>query len=84
VDHLDFVVGTQDMASGREPMIANSSSQSANYSNLLWRDVKKRIEKARGSQWARFALAARHRVANLKAKKHDPDNLYGPNGLFHG
>jgi sugar lactone lactonase YvrE len=84
VNHLNFVVGTQDMASGREPMIANSSSQGANYSNLLWRDVKNRVEGLHGSQWGRFSLAARHRVANLKAKKHDPANLYGPNGLFRG
>jgi hypothetical protein len=84
VNHLNFVVGTQDMASGREPMVANSSSQGSNYSNLLWRDVKRRIELEHGSAWSRFALAAKRRVANLEAKKHDPDNLYGPNGLFHG
>lgn len=78
INHLSFVVGTQNLASGREPMIANHSSQGANYSNLLWRVVKKRIEEAHGSQWTRFALAAKHRAANPKAKKHDPDNLYDP------
>jgi sugar lactone lactonase YvrE len=84
VNHLSFVVGTHDLPSGREPLIANSSSQGSNYPHKPWSEVKKRIEAAHGSGWTRFALAARHRVANLKAKKHDPDNLYGPNGLFHG
>ena len=84
VDHLDFVVSTTDLPSGREPLIANSSSNGANYARMRWREVKERIENAHGSQWTRFALAAEHRMANLKAKKHDPDNLYGSNGLFNG
>jgi sugar lactone lactonase YvrE len=84
IDHLDFVVGTQDLPSGREPLIANSSSKGANYARMRWKEVKERIERAHGSAWTRFALAAKHRVANLEAKKHDPDNLYGASGLFHG
>ncbi len=82
VNHLNFVVGTQDLPGGREPLIANSSSQGSNYPHLRWSRVRERIELAHESAWTRFALAARHRVANLKAKEHDPDNLYGPNGLF--
>ncbi len=84
VNHLNFVVGTADLPGGREPLIANSSSQGSNYSHMRWKEVKERIEGEHGSQWTRFALAAKHRVANSKAKKHDPANLYGPNGLFGG
>lgn len=29
-------------------------------------------------------LSMKHTKANLNDKKHDPDNLYGPNGLFNG
>lgn len=83
INHLNFVVGTTDSPSGREPLIANSSSQESNYPNKPWSRVKERIEISHGSQWTRFALAARHRVANPKAKEHDPDNLYGVNGLFN-
>jgi hypothetical protein len=34
--------------------------------------------------WTRFALAVKHTSANLYAKKHDPADLYGPEGLFRG
>ncbi len=84
INHLNFVVGTIGEGGGREPLIANSSSKGSNYPHKPWSRVKERVELAHGSQWTRFSLAARHRVANLKAKKHDPDNLYGPNGLFRG
>lgn len=83
VNHLNFVVGTADFKDGRSPLIANSSSQGSNYPGLPWSRVKERVEAEHGSQWTRFALAAKHRSANPNAKKHDPDNLYGPNGLFH-
>jgi sugar lactone lactonase YvrE len=84
INHLNFVVGTRETPDGREPLIANSASkdEGTRYSHKLWSEVKKRIEKANGSAWTRFSLAARHRVANWKAKKRAPDNLYGPNGLF--
>ena len=82
IDHLNFVVGTQSLPGGREPLIANSSGTGSNYSRLRWARVKERIELGHETEWSRFALAARHRVANLKSKKHDPDNLYGPDGLF--
>ena len=84
IDHLNFVVGTEDVPGGREPLIANSSGIGSNYASARWTEVKIRIQRVHGSKWNRFALAARHRVANLKAKKHDPDNLYGPGGLFDG
>jgi hypothetical protein len=84
INHLNFVVGTLEASGGREPLIANSSSPGSNYPRKPWYRVKERVELAHGSAWARFSLAARHRVANLKAKRHDPDNLYGPNGLFRG
>jgi hypothetical protein len=51
---------------------------------LSMQTVKERIELDHKSAWSRFALAARHRVANLKAKKRTPANLYGPDGLFNG
>jgi len=84
INHLNFVVGTEDLPGGREPLLANSSSQGSNYPNKRWSKVKERIELEHKSAWTRFSLAARHRVANLKAKKRDPDNLYTANGLFSG
>lgn len=36
VNHLNFAVGTQDFPGGREPLIANSSSQGANYPHKPW------------------------------------------------
>jgi streptogramin lyase len=81
INHLVFVVGQRhDPGGGREPLLANHSTLS--YPNKPWDAVKRRIEDVEGSSWTRFALAARHRAANPKAKKHDPDNLYGANGLF--
>ncbi|HEU5254278.1 MAG TPA: amidase domain-containing protein [Solirubrobacterales bacterium] len=84
VNHLQFVVGTIDPPTGREPVIANSSSKGSNYPHKNWLTVKKRVEEAHGSSWTRFSLAAKHRVANLNAKKHNPANLYTSNGLFSG
>jgi sugar lactone lactonase YvrE len=84
-NHLQFVVGTNNAeGQSREPLIANESSQGSNYSSLIWWRVKKRIEEEEGSSWTRAALAMKHTEANLDDKKHDPDNLYGQNGLFKG
>ncbi|MGC1852879.1 MAG: amidase domain-containing protein [Solirubrobacterales bacterium] len=82
INHLLFVVGTRDNGGQREPLLANHSTDS--YSDKSWVVVKKRIEDAEGSNWTRFALAVKHTNANLNEKKHAPQNLYGPGGLFHG
>ncbi len=84
-NHLQFVVGDNNSEGhSREPLIANQSSSGSNYASLIWWRVKKRIEEAEGSAWTRAALAMKHTKANLNDKKHDPDNLYGAGGLFHG
>ena len=87
-NHLNFVVGTLQRGGLREPLIANESEpKSANYSHLPWYEVKRRIEDEQGSNWNRLALAVVHTIANYDeegAKKHDPANLYGSEGFFHG
>jgi hypothetical protein len=83
INHVQFVVDTEDGAS-REPLIANNSSEGHNYPHRPWKFVKKSIEEAHGSEWNRIAIVMKHTIANLDAEKHDPDNLYGPNGLFRG
>ena len=88
-NHLQFVVGTkQPRNSPREPLIANESEpQSANYSAKPWIQVKERIDQEHGAgNWNRVPLTVTHTVANPDekgAKKHAPENLYGPNGIFH-
>ncbi|MGE5336022.1 MAG: amidase domain-containing protein [Nitrososphaerota archaeon] len=88
-NHLQFVVGMQ-MRPGhpREPLIANESlPESANYPHKPWFIVKERIEKGNPEGWNRVPLAVKHTVAVYgakNAKKHDPENLYGPNGVFQG
>jgi len=83
INHVQFVDGTAVSAGGvREPTISNSSSPDASYSGLPWAKVKRRIEDAHGSDWTRFSLDVKHTIASLREKKHDPDNLYGPSGLF--
>ncbi len=87
-NHLQFVVGTFEPAGGaREPVIANSSSEGSNYSHLRWRTVKERIQASEGPPggmpgWQRVPLDVRHTVAAINGKLHDPDNLYGPDGVF--
>jgi Putative amidase domain len=83
-NHVQFVVGTEDFGGFREPLIANSSSQGFNYSHKPWRFVKKSIELEHGADWNRIAIVMKHTTANLNDKKHAPDNLYGPNGMFRG
>lgn len=83
-NHVQFVVGTVGGGSSREPLIANSSSQGSNYSRRPWKFVKKSIEDEHGANWNRVAIVMKHTTANLNAKKHDPANLYGPNGIFRG
>jgi DNA-binding beta-propeller fold protein YncE len=82
INHLMFVVGTRDNHGQREPMLANHSTLS--YGSRPWEFVKDRIEQTEGSNWTRFALAVKHTNANLDHKVHAPENLYGPDGLFHG
>lgn len=86
VNHVQFVVGSTDApGQSREPYIANNSSQGFNYGRKRWLFVKESIGNNSGAGgWSRFALAMKHTAANLNAKKHDPDNLYGPSGLFKG
>jgi Tol biopolymer transport system component len=89
-NHLQFVVGTYTPnGEPREPVIANSSSPGTNYGHLRWRFVKKRIQESEGLPagkpgWDRVPLTVTHTVAELDAKVHDPDNLYGPGGVFGG
>jgi hypothetical protein len=86
-NHLQFVVGTQQSASGREPLIANESGAGDNYSHKPWAVVKQRIAEQNPAGWNRVPLAVKHTVAVYGApgaKKHDPANLYGPNGVFQG
>jgi sugar lactone lactonase YvrE len=85
-NHLQFVVGTNNSAGhSREPLIANESSPGHNYSSLIWWRVRERIQYDQASSgWTRVAIAMKHTKANLNDKKHDPDNLYGPGGLFNG
>jgi hypothetical protein len=83
---LQYVVGTTN-ASGqaREPLLANESSPEHNYTSKRWAFVRLSIQENEGSAgWTRAALAMKHTKANLHDKKHDPDNLYTSNGLFHG
>ena len=83
VNHMFFVVGTHDFqGKGREPLLANHSTLS--YSNKPWFAVKERIEREEGNDWTRFALALKHTEAHIDAKKHTPENLWGPGGLFNG
>jgi DNA-binding beta-propeller fold protein YncE len=82
INHMFFVVGTHQFPGGREPLLANHSTLS--YSDKPWYEVKRRIELAEGSSWTRFAVALKHTEAHLNAKKHAPENLYGPGGLFNG
>lgn len=87
-NHLQFVVGTRQGFSAREPLIANESApKSANYSHKPWPEVRKRINEENPEGWNRVPLTVVHTTANYGekgAKKHDPDNLYGPNGVFKG
>jgi hypothetical protein len=85
-NHLQFVVGTNNSdGHAREPLIANESGPGHNYQSLIWWRVRERIQQEQASSgWTRVALAMKYTMANLNEKKHDPDNLYGPNGLFHG
>lgn len=84
-DHLNIVVGTIDPPNGsREPLIANHSSPDYRYGSKRWLFVKQSIEEAHPGQWARVPLAIKHTHANWKEKKHAPQNLYGPNGVFQG
>ena len=83
-NHLQFVVGTTGSGSGREPLIANESSEGSNYSALRWSKVRERIQAAEPAGWERVPLAWKHTMANADEKKHDPANLYGPNGVFNG
>jgi hypothetical protein len=85
LNHLQFVVDTTIGPNGvREPLIANESSAGANYSRRRWSRVKESIEESHGQEWSRISLAVKHTTAALSAKKHDPANLYGPNGVFSG
>jgi sugar lactone lactonase YvrE len=85
-NHLQFAVGAvQFTGQAQEPLIANSSSAGSNYSHKPWNEVVKRIQEAEGGEgWNRVALMVKHTAANLYEKKHDPDNLYDENGIFHG
>jgi hypothetical protein len=85
-NHLQYVVGTTIPPGGtREPLIANSSEpREANYGALRWSVVKGRIQSEEPSGWARVPLAWKHTEANADEKLHDPANLYGPGGVFHG
>jgi sugar lactone lactonase YvrE len=84
-DHLNFVVGRYDPANGPyEPLIANSSSPGHRYGAKRWAFVKASIEDAHGNEWTRVPLAVKHSKANLNEKRHAPENLYGPNGVFQG
>ncbi len=67
INHVQFVVGTNDLPSGREPLIANHSSQGANYPHKRWQAVRERIELAHSS-WGRFALAAQASRSALMRK----------------
>jgi Concanavalin A-like lectin/glucanases superfamily/Putative amidase domain len=82
-DHLNYVVGTTYQEGQRQPLIANSSEpRSANYGAAVWELVKSRINAEEPQGWSRLALAWKHTWADPGAKKHDPANLYGPNGYF--
>lgn len=85
-NHLQYVVGTTTGAGqAREPLIANSSEpRDANYGAMRWAVVKSRIQSEEPSGWARVPLAWKHTEANPDEKLHDPANLYGPGGVFHG
>jgi hypothetical protein len=87
-NHLQFVVATQLGLKGREPLIANESQpESANYSRKPWFEVLKRIDKGNPEGWNRVPLTPVHTIGVYGAKgakKHDPDNLYGPSGVFQG
>jgi len=84
-NHLQFVVSTQQGAQGREPLIANESEpESANYGHKPWARVKERIAEENPEGWNRVPLAVKHTIAKWQEKLHDPDNLYGPNGVFGG
>ena len=84
-NHLQYVVGTQNGPEGREPLIANSSSDS--YSALPWRRVREKIQIDHGKDgWHRAALAWKHTIANPKEEHFsNPATLYNAkNGLFGG
>jgi sugar lactone lactonase YvrE len=84
-DHLNFVVGGINPANGpNEPLIANSSSQGHRYGSKRWSRVKEAIEEAQGHEWTRVPLAVKYAKADRNEKKHAPQNLYGPNGVFQG
>ncbi|MFL5901452.1 MAG: hypothetical protein ACJ75S_09680 [Solirubrobacterales bacterium] len=85
-DHLNFVVGGINPANGpNEPLIANSSSQGHRYGSKPWRIVLGVIQEAEGDDgWTRVPLAVKHTKADRNEKKHAPQNLYGPNGIFQG
>lgn len=85
-NHLQYVVGTTTNAGGaREPLIANSSEpREANYGALRWSKVRERIQASEPDGFARVPLAWKHTEANADEKLHDPANLYGPDGVYHG
>ena len=49
INHVQFVVDTEDGTS-REPLIASNSSEGHNYPHRPWKFVKKSIEEAHGSE----------------------------------
>jgi hypothetical protein len=85
-NHLNFVVGTQQTPGGREPLIANSSAPaSKNFPHRPYFVVREEISAEFGREWGRVPLTMVHTTANANepgAKKRDPANLYGPNGVF--
>ncbi len=85
-DHLNFVVGRINPPNGPfEPLIANSSSPGHRYGSKPWRAVLLAIQEAEGEAgWTRVPLAVKHSKADRNEKKHAPQNLYGPSGVFQG
>jgi sugar lactone lactonase YvrE len=85
-DHLNFVVGRINPTNGPyEPLIANSSSPGHRYGSKRWTRVLEAIQEAeREDGWTRVPLAVKHTKADRNEKKHAPQNLYGPNGVFQG
>jgi sugar lactone lactonase YvrE len=87
-NHLNFVVGTQQTPSGRDPLIANSSApEQYNFPHRPYSVVREEITREFQREWTRVPLTVIHTIANWDepgAKKRAPANLYGPDGVFNG